>query len=142
MKSNAAPTYDVFEATRRLDDLWNSRARAVGADMIEWECKTWGSGDWRGARDDYVLFRLMAERYDLDTRVNWEERDELIVLVPLDLVDQIFSIIEQLDEDWPWLVEDLTRNEQLAIAAKVLYLDPGELEGWDELVEMLRFEDE
>ena len=39
-----ASTLDVFQAAAWLDEVWNSTAHAISADLIKWQCTTWGSG--------------------------------------------------------------------------------------------------
>jgi len=122
-------TTDAFGAARWFDELSNSRARAVSPELIEWECRTWGSGRGRGAWTDAVLFTLVAKLFALDTGKNRDGRDELIVWVPLERFAEIAGLIERIGEvpeDWPWLDGD--SDTALSAAAAALGRTVGELE--------------
>lgn len=142
IETQTEPAGDVFAAARWLDDLWNSAARAVSPNLIEWQCTTWGSGrgfcDWT----EIATFLLVAELFRLDTSRNREGRDELIVLVPLAYFAEVRALIERVGEEaelWPWLGED-DENRQLAIAATALGRSVAELADDVDLLEVLRIE--
>ena len=51
------------------------------------------------------MFTVVATRFGLTTWRNREERDELIVGIPLDQFDAIAGVIDQLGLEpslWPW----------------------------------------
>ncbi|QGN58067.1 hypothetical protein [Nostocoides sp. HKS02] len=50
---------DVFAAARWFGSLWNSSAKAVSLDEIEWQCNTWGSGHGRGDWLETANFRSL-----------------------------------------------------------------------------------
>ena len=136
---------DVFAAARWLDSLWNSSARAVSANGIEWQCRTWGSahrgGDWL----DTASFLVAAAAFGLALSQNWDGRDELIVSVPFDQFPQVAELLERLGEEpeaWPWLAEDVedVRDGQIAVAAETLGLSPSEVTQNTALLEALRIE--
>jgi hypothetical protein len=133
-------TLDVFEAARWFDELWNSTAKAVKADLLAWQCTTWGSGRGHGDWTETALFVLMAEVFGLDTSRNYDGRDELIVSVPLNLVSEITGLIDRIGdfaESWPWLCEE-DPHLQVAQAAHVLGRPVSDLEEDADLLEALR----
>lgn len=145
---------DVFEAARRLNELWNSSAHAVSADHIEWQCDTWGSGRGNGSWEETAIFAVVAERFQLETFRNREERDELVVMVPLERFADVAELIGRLGEEaeaWPWLVwdddvdehidDDEALRRQIAVAADILGLSPDALAVDDQLLETLRIID-
>jgi hypothetical protein len=143
MTSTERTTVDVFSAAQWLDASWNSRARATGPALIEWECRTWGSGRGRAMWEETVLFKIVATRFDLATRSNDEERNELVVEVPLDQFSAIAEVMDGLGDEpglWPWCDEDLEGDlpRRIALAAEVLELQPEELENDQGLLELLR----
>jgi hypothetical protein len=143
MTAPGTTTWDPFTAARWLDDLWNSRGRAVGPDLVEWECRTWGSGRGRGGWEQVVLFCVVAERFGLATRCNDDERDELVVEVPLGSFEAVAQLIDRLGEEpesWPWWNIEDDPESQLALAAEVLDLPVAELEANDRLRKLLRIE--
>ncbi|MFC7723613.1 hypothetical protein ACFQW6_00750 [Nocardioides sp. GCM10028917] len=108
--TNAATALDVFQAAAWLDDLWNSTAHALSADLIKWQCTTWGSGfgspDWT----DTATFDVVAAALDLVTYTNEFGSDELIVEVPLEHFERVRQIIDgigECSEGWPWHAEDV-----------------------------------
>lgn len=153
---------DVFAAARWFEDLWNSTARAVSAELIEWRCRTWGSGRGGGAWTETALFRVVAETFGLQTDRDREERDELVIQVPLDRVPGIVGLVGRIGqepEDWPWLIdfEDFEDEDderqgnagntggsvedeeaaRLAVAAQVLATTPEALAANPDLLEAL-----
>src|SRR4051812_22715190 len=80
---------DAFEAASWLDGEWNSSAKAVAADLVEWKCRTWGSGRGHGYWSDVATFGLVATLFGLRTTRDYDGRDELIVEVPLSLFQQV-----------------------------------------------------
>lgn len=100
---------DVFSAAEWFSMLWNSSAKAVAFDKVEWQCNTWGSGRGAGSWEDWGLFALVAKRFDLATFGNDDARDELVIAVPLDRMADIVKLVDDIGEnceEWPWLVED------------------------------------
>jgi hypothetical protein len=119
-------TLDVFAAARWFDSLWNSSAKAVSAEEVEWQCTTWGSGCGRGGWEHTATFTLVAAVFGLPSSRNRAGRDELVVSVPLGLVPEIVRLIDRLGEEaecWPWFVEE-DRDRQVSVAAEVLGLSP------------------
>lgn len=113
---------DVFAAARWFGSLWNSTAKAVSLDEVEWQCNTWGSGDGRGDWLDTASFRVAAAALGLALSQNWDGRDELIVSVPFDQFPQVAGLLDRLGEEaeaWPWFAED-EPERQIAIAAQTL----------------------
>ena len=133
---------DVFAAARWLDDLWNSSARAISPDEVEWMCGTWGSGRGRGYWTETATFTVVAQVFGLRTGRNHEGRDEAIVWVPLERFSEVAELIERLGEDpeeWPWFDEEAERRE-VEVAAEVLGLSPAVLAEDADLLEVLRIE--
>lgn len=133
---------DVFTAARWFDELQNSTGRAVSPNLIEWPCTTWGSGRGCCAWTETATFVLVTELFGLDTGRYREGRDELIVWVPLDKVDQVAELIDRLGEDaeaWPWLDEE-DGSYQIAVAAQALGREVSDLAGNPDLLEALRIE--
>lgn len=131
---------DVFEAARWLDSQWNSSAKAVAPDEIEWQCNTWGSGRGRGYDDYAAIFHVIIAAFDLRKWCNKEGRDELVVAVPLDRFARIAQMIQRVDQDepgsWPWADED--SEDPIADAAEHLDMSRSELIGNAPLLEALR----
>lgn len=139
--TETVPT-DVFAAARWLDSLWNSNARAVSADLVEWQCNTWGSGQGRGYWTDTAVHVVVAAVLDLQTGSNDDGRDELIVWVPVDQFPHVHRLIDRLGEnpeDWPWRNEE-DRERQLALAAEVLGISPAALADNGDLLDALQME--
>ena len=131
---------DVFGAARWLDQLWNSTAKAVSPDLIEWQCQTWGSGRGCGDWAHIGTFVLVAEACGLSTSRNREDRDELIVMVTPDRFPAVAALIERLGEDpeaWPWYDEE-DEDKQIAVAAQVLGKTVTDLTDNEDLLEALR----
>ena len=130
---------DVFVVANRFDNLWNSRARAVAPDRIEWQCRTWGSGTGRGCREDVAIFDVVRLAFGLVSWTDHDGRDELVVEVPLSQAAHILSVILQLDEsepaDWPWSGEDV--ENAVALAAEVLGVTEAVVTSNAELMESL-----
>jgi hypothetical protein len=142
-ETSTEPSVDVFAAARWFDELWNSAARAVAVDMVEWQCSTWGSGRGHGDWLDTGMFRLVAEVFNLDTSRNYDGRDELVIRVPVAFVPGIIGLIGRLGEsaeDWPWLTEEYEEDLdlQIARAAEVLGLPAVDVAENDDLLEALR----
>jgi hypothetical protein len=115
---------DVFAAARWFDSLWNSSARAVSAEEVEWQCTTWGSGCGRGGWEQAATFTLVAAVFGLRSWRNRQGRDELVVSVPLGRVPEIVRLIDRLGEEaesWPWFEEE-DRDRQVRVAADILGL--------------------
>jgi hypothetical protein len=113
---------DVFTAAGWFGSLWNSSAKAVSAEEIEWQCTTWGSGCGRGAWEQRATFTLVAAVFGLRSWRNREGRDELVVSVPLGRVPAIVRLIDRLGEEaecWLWFEEE-DRDRQVSVAAEVL----------------------
>lgn len=128
---------DVFQAARWFDSLWNSRARAISADELEWQCTTWGSGRGRAQIEEVGLFQLVAHRFQLKTGRG--DRDELIVLVTLQKSADIMAFVERVGEateDWPWVREE-DYDDRLRVAAEVLQLPIDDLMSDEELLDLL-----
>ena len=129
LKQKANPI-DVFAAARWLGELWNSTARAVSLDTVEWQCKTWGSGRGAGVWLDVAVFKVVAETFELETWWNVDGRAELVVSVPLEQFPRVVDLIDELGEDpesWPWFCEeayeaDNVQAAQIVLAAQVLGL--------------------
>ena len=124
---DTAAVVDVFTAARWLGGLWNSSAKAVAVDELEWQCNTWGSGLGGGDWLDWGLFVLVVEVLGLDSWRNREGRNELVVSVPMVQFAQVVVLIERIGEDpecWPWLDVDEDgddgRDRGLEAAAGVL----------------------
>jgi hypothetical protein len=135
-----APEMDVFAAAAWLDSNWNSSAHAVSQERIEWQCGTWGSGRGRATWEETAVFCIVAEICGLDTTRNFEGRDELIVLVPLDKFERVMDLVLSLGEnieDQDWLGEE-DRSEQIALAAAVLDMPVKALKKNTGLLELLR----
>ena len=133
---------DVFAAARRFGEEWNSTARAVSPNLIEWQCNTWGSGRGRAYWLETANFDVVARVFRLDTSWNWDARDELIVSVPLELCGDILRLIDKLGEEpesWPWLDED-DRDGQIRMAAEVLGFPVDVMADDDDLLEILRID--
>ena len=133
---------DVFAAARWLGELWNSSAKAISPDEVEWMCGTWGSGRGRGYWTETATFTVVAQRFGLRTGRNFEGRDEAIVWVPLKRFPEVADVIERLGEDpeeWPWLDEE-AEGRELDVAAEVLRLSPAALAEDADLLELLRIE--
>ncbi|MEZ0579269.1 hypothetical protein [Nocardioides sp. MH1] len=134
------PPLDVFAAAHLLDSLWNSSAKAVAPDAIEWRCNTWGSG--RGAADwlETATFDVVTAALDLHSWRNRGGRDELVVAVPLERAVRVVRLIERLEkhepEAWPWC--DVDVEDPVGLAAEVLGLSPAEVAANDQLMEALR----
>jgi hypothetical protein len=117
---------DVFAAARWFDSLWNSSAKAVSAEELEWQCTTWGSGCGRGCWEQTATFTLVAAVFGLRSWPNPDGRDELVVSVPLARVPEIVRLIDRLGEEaecWPWFEEE-DRERQVSVAAEILGLSP------------------
>lgn len=136
---------DVFAAARWFESLWNSCAKAVSVDEIEWQCKTWGSGqgggDWLGT----AVFQVVATRFAFRSWASSDERDELVIAIPLEQFGEVARLIDRLGEEpesWPWFAEEFEddRECQIAKAAEVLDLPATELEWNAELLAALRIE--
>jgi hypothetical protein len=137
-----AEQIDVFAAARWFGMLWNSTAKAVSPDELEWQCTTWGSGRGGGDWTQSATFVLVVKLFDLRAWRNHDGRDELVVLVPLDLFPQLVGLIRRLGEDpeeWPWLTED-DLERQIDVAAEVLGIAPSTLASDHDLLEVLRIE--
>lgn len=133
---------DVFAAARWFAALWNSTAKAVAPDEIEWQCTTWGSGRGFGDWTETAIFVLVARLFGLPSGRNYDARDELVVWVPLDRVPSIVGLVDRLGQEpeaWPWLYEE-DRDRQVAIAADVLRVPASTVTGNDDLLEALRIE--
>lgn len=133
---------DVFAAARWLDELWNSRARAVGPHEIEWQCRTWGSGAGRGYWQETATFDVVAEAFGLRTWRNLDGRDELVVLVPLRQFAKIAGAIDGLRGDpelWPWLDDEISNDldAQIALAADVLGMDAAMIAEREDLLDTM-----
>jgi hypothetical protein len=134
---------DVFAAAQWFDDLWNSSARAVAADEIEWHCATWGSGRGHGDWLDTAMFHIVVNVFGLRTWRNRSGRDELVVAVPLNQVASIAAVVEKLDgdpDDWPWFDEDLEDDldRRIAVAAACLAVTPEAIHANEDLLGALR----
>ena len=133
---------DVFAAARWFDTLWNSTAKAVSPDEVEWQCTTWGSGRGCGDWTQTAIFILTAEVFGFQLGRNCDGRDELVVPVPLDRFPQVVRLIERLGEEaesWPWLHED-DQDRQILVAAEVLGIPAAAVAEDIELLEALRIE--
>lgn len=131
---------DVFTAARWFDDLWNSSAKAVAHDSVEWHCNTWGSGRGHGDWTDTAIFLLVAAVFELSTTRNYDGRDELVICVPVDKVPEIVALIDRsgdYPEMWPWLQAE-NEERQLAIAADILRLPAAAIAENEDLMEALR----
>ena len=125
---------DVFDVAAWLEELGGGPAKAVSADMVEWMCSTWGSGQGGGDRLDTGLFILVATVFGLDTWCNKAGRLELVVSVPVQRFAAIETLINLIGvdvESWPWLCiddDDDDRNDEgeddedprLVLAASIL----------------------
>lgn len=149
VETTTALPADVFGAARWMDELWNSTARAVSPELIEWQCNTWGSGAGRGDWTEYGTFALVAEAFGLTTSSNYDARDELIVMVPLEKFVDVATLIDRIGEDpegWPWLGEldeeddDENYRRQMVVAAEVLGRPVEDLVADMDLLETLRLE--
>jgi hypothetical protein len=135
---------DVFAAARWLGALWNSSAKAVSPNEIEWQCNTWGSGHGRGDWLDTANFLVAAAAFGLSTSQNWEGRDELVVTVPFDQFPRVADLIDRLGDEpeaWPWTTEEEADDDldgQIAIAAETLKLPRSALAENNDLLEALR----
>jgi hypothetical protein len=128
---------DVFDAALWFDSLWNSRARAVSAEVLEWQCTTWGSGRGRCQFEEVGLFLLVAHCFNLRTERG--DRDELIVLVSMPQAADIMAFIERVGEeteDWPWAGEE-DDDDRLRVAADTLGMAPDDLSSDGELLDLL-----
>ena len=135
-------TTDVFAAARWFDELWNSTARAVSPEDVEWQCTTWGSGRGGGDWTDTAMFAVVIERFGLRSWRNREGRDELVVSVPLAVLPEVVALIDRLGEepeDWPWVHEE-DPGQQLLLAAQVLAMPPAALVDQADLCEALRID--
>jgi hypothetical protein len=134
---------DVFGVAEYFGALHDSRARAIAPQLVEWQCRTWGSGKGGGDWEDTAVFRLVAQVFGLDTSRNWDGRDELIVMIPAELFGPIAGLIERLGVDepchWPWLVEE-DQDRKVIVAAAFLGLSVAVLENDEELLEALHLE--
>lgn len=133
---------DVFAAARWFDALWNSTAKAISPDQVEWQCNTWGSGRGCGDWLDTAIFTLVAQVFGLASGRNRDERDELVVFVPLDLFPQIERLVERIGEiaeDWPWFAED-DPERQIILAAEALGIPAAAIAEDADLLEALRIE--
>ena len=133
---------DVFAAARWFDSLWNSTARAVGPNEIEWRCSTWGSGRGRGDWNETAIFILAAAAFNLRTWRNYDGRDELVVAVPLDRAPHLGQLIDRIGEEaeaWPWLNEE-DPDRQLDVAAETLGLSTAAVVDDANLLEALGIE--
>jgi hypothetical protein len=144
-ETSTEPPIGVFAAARWFNGVWNSTAKAVSVDMLEWQCSTWGSGRGSGDWLDTGLFRLVAEVFNLDTSRKSDGRDELVIRVPMEFVPEIVGLIEHLGEsaeDWPWLTEEYEEDLdlQIARAAEVLGLAAVDLAENGDLLEALRIQ--
>lgn len=136
---------DVFGAARWFDSLWNSRAKAVSATEIEWQCNTWGSGRGGGEWLETALFQVVAAAFAFRSWASRDERDELVIAVPLDKFHEVARVIDQLGEEaesWPWFAEEFEddRKRQIAAAAEVLGMLTTALDSNAELVALLGIE--
>lgn len=136
---------DVFVAARWLADLWNSSAKAVSSDEIEWQCNTWGSGRGCGDWLDTAKFAVVSEAFGLRTWRDYDGRDELVVAVPLAKFPAVATLIQRLGEEpeaWPWLDEDLygDTERQISTAAEELGLSRAALAANTDLLDALRIE--
>lgn len=115
---------DVFAAAEHLQEISFGRARAVGSDEIELQCRTWGSGSGRGHWVDRVFFEVIAGMFDLRLWRNKDGRDELVVAVPMDMYDDVVSAIAHLDQDepesWPWIQRGGSVERKIEAAARWL----------------------
>ena len=132
---------DVFTAARQLDDLWNSSARAVSPQKIEWMCRTWGSGRGRAAWTDIAVHTVVAEAFGLEMSSNWDGRDELIVYVPFEKFADVYRMIDRLTEGeeptgWPWLDEE-AEGREVEVAAQVLGMSASDIAANGDLMEAL-----
>jgi hypothetical protein len=138
---NALDAHDVFAAARWFDSLWNSTAKAVSFDTIEWQCSPWGSGRGRAYWTDTAIFDVTAAVFGLETSRNFDARDELIVSVPLDRLKEVVALVDRLEEeapdDWLWLSQN-DRDEQIASAAQMLGLALDAVAENERLLEVLR----
>jgi hypothetical protein len=135
---------DVFAAARWFETLWNSSAKAVSFEEIEWQCNTWGSGHGGGDWLDTALFEVVASRFEFRSWAS-NEGDGLVIAVPLDQFSEVARLIDRLGEDaesWPWFGEELEddRERQIATAAEVLDMPTTELDCNAELLAALRIE--
>lgn len=135
---------DVFAAARWFESLWNSCAKAVSVDQIEWQCNTWGSGHGGGDWLDTAVFQVVATRFAFRSWAS-DERDEFVIAVPLDQFSEVARLIDRLGEEpesWPWFAEELEddRERQIAIAAEMLDMPATELDCNAELLAALRIE--
>jgi hypothetical protein len=136
------PAVDAFAAARWFEMLWNSTARAVSADRVEWQCTTWGSGRGGGDWLETAVFSVVAAVFDLPTSRNYDGRDELVVLVPLERFADIVGLIDRLGEEpegWPWLRED-DPDRQIELAAEVLGISAAAVADDIDLLDALRIE--
>jgi hypothetical protein len=85
---------DAFEAASWLDGGWNSSAKAVTADLVEWKYRAWGSGRGHGYWSEVATFGLVAEMFGLKTTRDYDGRDEFIVEVPLELFKQVSALLQ------------------------------------------------
>jgi hypothetical protein len=131
---------DVFAAARWFDSLWNSSAKAVSGDEVEWQCTTWGSGCGRGGWEEAATLTLVSAVFGLRSWRNREGRDELVVSVPLGRVLEVVRLINRLGEEaesWPWFEEE-DRDRQVSVAAEVLRMSPMAVAGDMDLLAALR----
>lgn len=136
---------DVFAAARWFETLWNSSAKAVSFEEIEWQCQTWGSGHGGGHWLDSALFRVVAASFALRSWTS-DEGDGLVIAVPLDQFGEVARLIDRLGEDaesWPWFAEECEEDRrvlQIATAAEVLDIPTTELDSNVELLAALGIE--
>jgi hypothetical protein len=131
---------DVFSAAAWLDARWNSRARAVSPDTIEWMCTTWGSGRGCGEWIETAAFTIVAAAFDLATWRNRDGRDELVVEVSMDRFPAAADMIrrlEDLPDGPPWLDED-EEGPAIVSAANYLGLPVEAVQSNDDLLFALR----
>ena len=133
---------DVFAAARWFDELWNSTAKAVSPDEVEWQCTTWGSGRGGGDSTETGTFLLAVVAFDLRSWRNRDGRDELVVSVPLDRFPRIVRLIDRLGEEpesWPWILEEDV-DRQINMAAEVLGIPAAAVADDSGLLTALRIE--
>ena len=128
---------DVFEAARWFDGGWNSTAKAVTADLIEWKCTTWGSGRGAGSWEEVGTFVLVAQVFGLATGRDRDDREFPWRCFLRSLRCSSGSVT--LRGTGLGCGEDEV-DAQIAVAAGVLGVPVEDVAGDDDLLEALRIE--